>query len=108
MEQDFHATVLLSHVESVGIGPAQAELTARTVARAQPAQVNRAVRVPALKYRLIELLTSRVPAAQVLAERTTWFQANPVSVRPGRKGVRRAFSPSRSYHDQRRVRKIVF
>ena len=108
VEQDFHATVLLSNVESVVIGPAQAELTARTVARAQPAQVNRAVSVHALKYRLIELLTSRVPAAQVLAELTTWFQANPVSVRPGRKGVRRAFSPSRSYHYQRRVRKIVF
>ena len=50
----------------------------------------------------------RVPAAQVLTELTTWFQANPVSVRPGRKVVRRAFSPSRSYHYQRRVRKIVF
>ena len=108
VEQDFHATVLLSNVESVVIGPAQAELTARTAGRAQAAQVNRAVSVHALKYRLIELLTKRVPAAQVLAELTAWFQANPVSVRPGRTGVRRACSPSRSYHYQRRVRKIVF
>jgi hypothetical protein len=108
VEQDFHATVLLSHVESVVIGPAQAQLSARTAGRAQPAQVNRAVSVHALKYRLIELLTSRVPAAPVLTELTTWFQANPVSVRPGRKGARRAFSPSRSYHYQRRVRKILF
>jgi hypothetical protein len=108
VEQDFHATVLLSNVESVVVGPAQAELTARTAGRAQPAQVNRAVSLHALKSRLIALLTSRTPAAQVLAELTEWFQANPVSVRPARKAPRREFSPSRSYHYQRRVRKLVF
>ena len=106
--QDFQATVLLSNVESVVVGPAQAELTARTAGRAQPAQVNRAVSLHALKSRLIVLLTSRIPAEQVLAELTAWFQANPVSVRPGRKVPRRKFSPSRSYHYQRRLRKLVF
>jgi hypothetical protein len=108
VEQDFQATVLLSNVESVLIGPAQVQLAARTVGRQQPAQVNRAVSLHAIKYRLIELLTSRVPAATVLTELTEWFQANPVSVRPGRKVKRQEFSPSRSYHYQRRVRKFVF
>ena len=108
VEQDFHATVLLSNVESVVVGPAQAQLAERTAGRAQPAQVNRAVSLHALKHRLLELLAGRVPAAPILAELTEWFQANPVSVRPGRKGRRREFSPSRSYHYQRRVRKLVF
>ena len=108
VEQDFHATVLLSNVESVVAGPAQAQLAERTAGRQQPAQLNRAVSLHALKYRLIELLTCRVPAEQILAELTEWFQANPVSVRPGRKVKRREFSPSRSYHYQRRVRKLVF
>jgi hypothetical protein len=108
VEQDFHATILLSNVESVVIGPAQAQLADRTAGRRHPAQVNRAVSVHALKYRLIELLSARVPAAQVLAELTAWFQANPVSVRPARQVPRRTFSPSRSYHYQRRVRKLVF
>lgn len=108
VEQDFHATVLLSNVESVVVGVAQAELTERTAGRQQPVQVNRAVSLHAVKYRLIELLTSRVPAAAVVAELTAWFQANPVSVRPGRKVRRREFSPSRSYHYQRRMKKIVF
>jgi len=108
VEQDFHATVLLSNVESVVTGPAQAELAERSAGRAQPAQVNRAVSLHALKYRLIELLTSRRPAAQVLAELTEWFQANPVSVRVGREMKRREYSPSRSYHYQKRVRKMVF
>jgi hypothetical protein len=108
VEQDFHATVLLSNVESVVVGVAQAELAVRSAGRQQPVQVNRAVSLHAIKYRLIELLTSRVPAAAVLAELTEWFQANPVSVRPGRKVRRREFSPSRSYHYQRRMKKIVF
>ena len=108
VEQDFQATVLLSNVESVLLGLAQAELTARTAGRAQPAQVNRAVSLHALKSRLIDLLTSRLPATQVLTELTAWFQANPVSVRPGRVVRRRIFSPVRSYHYQRRIRKIVF
>jgi len=108
VEQDFQASVLLANVESVVMGPAQQELTERTVGRQQPAQVNRAVSLHALKSRLIDLLTSRVPAVQVLAELTQWFQANPVSVRPGRTVRRREFSPARSYHYQRRVRKLVF
>jgi hypothetical protein len=108
VEQDFHATVLLSNVESVVVGPAQAQLTARTAGRTQSARVNRAVSLHALKSRLIDLLSSRVPAEQVLAELTEWFQDNPVSARPGRQVRRREFSPSRSYHYQRRVRKIVY
>ncbi len=106
--QDFAATVLLGNVESVVVGVAQAQLAARTAGRQQPAQVNRAVSLHALKYRLIELLTHRRPAAEVLTELTAWFQANPVSVRPKRGVARRTFSPSRSYHYQRRVRKLVF
>jgi len=108
VEQDFQATVLLSNVESVVTGPAQAQLAGRTAGRQQPAQVNRAVSLHAIKYRLIDLLASRVPAEKVLAELTEWFQANPVSIRPGRKVTRRKPSPSRSYHYQRRVRKYVF
>ena len=108
VEQDFQATVLLANVESVVMGPAQAQLAGRTAGRQQPAQINRAVSLHAIKHRLIDLLTSRVPARQVLAELTAWFQANPVSVRRARTVPRRSPSPSRSYHYQRRVRKIVF
>jgi hypothetical protein len=108
VEQDFAASVLLANVESVIIGPAQAQLTARTAGRQQAAMVNRAVSLQGLKHRLIDLLSSRQPAEAVLAQLTQWFQASPVSVRPGRAVRRREFSPSRSYHYQRRVKKIVF
>lgn len=108
VQQDFHATVMLSNVESVVIGPARERLAVRSATRKQPAQVNRAVSVHAIKHRLIQLLSSRVSAERVLSELTEWFMANPVSVRPGRKVERRESSPARSYHFQRRVRKFVF
>lgn len=108
VQQDFAATVFLSNVESVVIGPAAEQLSMRTIQREQPAKINRAVSMHALKSRLIDLLASNVPAEEVLAELTEWFQANPVSIRPRRKVPRRDFSAARSYHYQRYVRKIVF
>ena len=108
VEQDFAATLLLSNVETVLIGPAAAELAAHTAQRKQAVKINRAVSLHALKSRLIELLASEVPPEQVLEELTQYFQANPVSIRPGRKVPRQPFSASRSYHFQRHVRKIVF
>ena len=95
VEQDFHALILLSNVESVVLGPAQGELAEASAGRAVPVQVNRAVSLHALKSRLIDLLTSTQPAEAVLAELTGWFQHTPTRVRPGRKVERRRFSPSR-------------
>lgn len=108
VQQDFLASVLLSNLESVLIGPAAAELADRTAHRKQPVKINHAVSFHALKSRLIELLASPLPLEHVLAELTQCFQANPVSIRPGRKVRRREFSASRSYHFLRYVRKIVF
>lgn len=108
VEQDFFASVLLSNVESVLIGPASAQLQERTAERKQAVKINHAVSFHALKSRLIELLASQTPPAQVLEELTRCFQANPVSIRPRRKVPRKEFSPSRSYHFIRYVRKVVF
>jgi hypothetical protein len=108
VEQDFAATVLLSNIESVVIGPAESELAQRTTQREQPVKINRAVSMHALKSQLIDLLASPLPAQQVLAELTRWFQDNPVSIRPKRKVPRNNYSGHRSYHYQRYVKKIVF
>jgi len=108
VEQDLAATLLLSNVESVVIGPAAAHLAQRTSQREQPAKINRALSLHALKTRLIDLLASELPAEKVLQELTQWFQHNPVSVRKRRKVPRNPFSAARSYHFQRYVRKLVF
>jgi len=108
VEQDFAATVLLSNVESIVIGPATAELAERTRKRDQPAKINRAVSIHALKTRLIDLLASNLPAEKVLAELTQWFQHNPISVRKRRKVPRLNPSTARSHHYQRYVKKVIF
>jgi Transposase DDE domain len=108
VEQDFAATILLSNVESIVIGPAAAQLAERTSQREQPAKINRALSLHALKTRLIDLLASELPAEEVLQELTQWFQHNPVSARQRRKVPHNTFSAARSYHFQRYVRKLVF
>jgi len=61
VQQDFAATVLLSNVESVVIGPAAEQLSVQTIQREQPVKINRAVSMHALKTRLIDLLASQIP-----------------------------------------------
>lgn len=108
VQQDFQAMLFLCNVESVISAPAEAALPQPWVERKQPVQVNRAVSLHALKYHIIELLASSVPVAEVLSRLEQWLVHNPVSVRPNRSVPRRKPSASRSYHFQRRVRKIVF
>jgi hypothetical protein len=108
VEQDFQATLLLSNVERVVVGPAAEKLAERSLGKNNELRVNRAVSFHALKSRMIELLASQVPVEEVLQTLTGWFLHAPVSVRPERKVPRRKPSPSRSYHHRRRVHKVVF
>jgi hypothetical protein len=107
--QDIHAAVFLSNLESViAAQAAEALPVAGEGGRRHAAQINRAVSFHALKSRAIELLLGPEPVAQVMEELRELFLANPVSVRPQRRPPRRAPSPLRSHHFQKRVRKIVF
>ena len=109
--QDVHASVFLSNLESV-IAAQAADALPRAGegegGRRHPAQINRAVSFHALKSRAMELLLGAAPVEEVLGELRALFLANPVSVRPHRRPPRRAPSPLRSHHFQKRVRKIVF
>jgi hypothetical protein len=108
VEQDFAAMVFLSNLESVICGLAEEKLARAGSGRKQVVQVNRAVSLHALKVKVLELLASETPVAQVLETLQHWMVQNPVSVRPKRLVPRQSFSPARSYHYQRRVRAIVF
>lgn len=108
VRQDFQATWLLCNLESVLTAPSDAALQAASADHAQPQQVNRAVSFHALKHELLPLLYSDAPVAQVIAKLQSWFAGAPVSVRADREVPRRKLSWPRSYHFQRRVKKIVF
>ena len=106
--QDFHAAVFLSNLESVLCQRAQEELTQKTAHRSQPAQINRAVSLHAIKSKIIELLAGSLPVEKVLRHLQRLFKANPVSVRPDRKVPRKKTQSGQAYHYQRNVKKIVF
>ena len=109
IRQDVQAAVLLTNLESLLSEPTQAKLTARTYPQTQPRQVNRSISYHALKLELLDLLYREVPAEQVIQKLGSLFMGQPVAVRPDRKPPRRR-KPSfhRSYHFQRRVKKVVF
>lgn len=108
VQQDVHATILLSNLESVVTRSAQARMDQGSKRGRQPVQVNRAVSFHVLKSHLIELLASKLPTLEVLNRLEELFLHNPVLVRAGRKRPRRKRSAWRSYHYQRTRRKIVF
>lgn len=107
--QDFHAALLLCNMETVLTTPSAASLAEQRPGDQLPKQINRAVTFHALKDQVLALLYSDTPAEQVLLKLQRLFLASPVTLRPDRKHPPRP-KPSlyRSYHYQRRVRKIVF
>ena len=107
--QDVQAAVLLANLESLLSEPAQADLTARRRPETQRRQVNRSISYHALKLELLDLLYREVPAEQVIQKLSGLFTAQPVAARPKREPPqRRRPSFHRSYHFQRRVKKVVF
>ena len=107
--QDVQAAVVVSNLESLLSQEVQEQLSATDSQRTHPAKVNRAVSYHALKEMMWELLCSGRPAEEVIRSIQVWMRSNPVSVRATRPPPpRRRFSPNRSYHYQRRLRKTVF
>lgn len=107
--QDFHAALLLCNLETVLTTQSAASLAEQRPGDQLPKQINRAVTFHALKDQVLALLYSDTPAEQVLLKLQRLFLASPVTLRPDRKHpLRREPSLYRSYHYQRRVRKIVF
>jgi len=100
---------LLANLESVLSEPTQAALREQSTPETQARQVNRSNSYPALKHPVLDLLYRDVPVPTVINKLMRLFQGSPVSVRPKRKVPRRR-RPSfhRSYHFQRRVKKVVF
>jgi hypothetical protein len=109
VRQDFHAAVLLCNLESLLTRPAQTAVQEKSVEDQHPKQLNRGDTYHALKDQLLELLYSDTPAEMVIRKLQRLFLSRPISVPADRKVPRRRRqSFNRSYHFQRRVKKIVF
>jgi hypothetical protein len=108
VRQDFYATLLLCNLESALSQPATEQLSHASANHKYPKQINHAVAYHALKDQMLDLLYSNLPAEAVLTKLQMLFVGSPVPIRPERKAPRRKPSSHRSYHFQKRVRKIVF
>ena len=108
VRQDFFATLFLCNLESVLTESAGQVLREQSTGDHPPTQVNHAVAFHALKDQLLKLLYSELPVETVVEKLQIMFLGAPVSVRSQRKPPRKKLSMFRSYHFQRRVRKIVF
>lgn len=109
VHQDVQAAVLLANLESLLTEPVQAALEAPGRSGRPPGRVNRANAYHAIKDQVLDLLYGDLPAQQVLPQLMSLFAMGAVAVRPRRRWPRRR-RPSlhRSYHFQRRVKKVVF
>ena len=108
VRQDFQAALLLCNLESLLTEPASVAVQEHSLEHEHPKQINRAGAYHALKDQLLALLYSDLPAERVLQKLQRLFVQSPVSVQPDRKSPRRKLSLYRSYHFQRRVKKVVF
>ena len=108
VRQDFHSTLLLCNVETVLTGPTTTVIKEQTLGNEHPQQINHAVAFHALKDQLLALLYSDRPVEEVIEKLQRLFVGSPVSVRDNRKIPRRKLSLYRSYHFQRRVKKVIF
>ena len=108
IRQDFHSTLLLCNLETILTGPAQSVLREQSAEHQYPKVINHAVAFHAIKQRLLDLLYSQTPAAEIVVELQRMFLASPVTKRRDRKVPRKKVSLHRSYYFQRCVRKITF
>ena len=108
VRQDFYSTLLLCNLETVLTEPTTTALEQESLGHSPPKQINHAVAFHALKDQLLALLYSDRPVEEIFQKLQRLFRGSPVSVRPNRKVPRRKPSLYRSYHFQRRVKKIVF
>ena len=108
IRQDFHSALLLCNLETILTRPAQSVLRDQSAEHQYPKVINHAVAYHAIKHRLLDLLYSQTPAAEVVIELQRMFLAAPVTQRRDRKVPRKKFSLHRSYYFQRCVRKTTF
>jgi hypothetical protein len=104
--QDFHATILLTGLETILTMGAEEYLSKQT--GGHPKKVNKAVSFNAIKDRAFELFMSdTIPADEATEELTRLFLTNPTLVRKDRKPPRKVHPDNKVLDWYKRRRKIT-
>ena len=108
VKQDFYATMLIANIESELTGEIDDELENRTGDNKYQYKVSKTVSYNSIKDKLFELLMYSKDESDVLIKQIQdLFRKNTVPIRPERSAPR-DFTPRRSLHYQKRLKKIVF
>jgi ASC-1-like (ASCH) protein len=106
IRQDFHATILLTGLESILTEDADELL--RQKQTLHPQKTNKAVTFNAIKYRAFELFLDETPTDRVITELTDLFLQSPTIIREDRNPPRVNSSARQILNFFKRARKIVF
>ena len=110
VQQDFHATIFISALESVITEDGQQQLDEKRIQKNNdhPQKVNKAVSFNAIKNHVIELFYKNDNPEVILNRLSELFSTNPVCLRKGRKVDRKEISDRRRANYHKRIRKICF
>ena len=108
VEQDFHATIYISGLETLLTQEANQKLQAKSLTNRYPQKVNQSVSFNAIKNNVIDLLFLQPDEDLLLAELTQLFLMKPTLVRDGRSVPRPKPSTARSLRFHKRFKKICF
>jgi hypothetical protein len=108
VEQDFHATIYISGLETLLTQEANQKLQTKSLANRYPQKVNQSVSFNAIKNQVIDLLFLQPDEDLLLAELTQLFLMKPTLVRDGRSVPRPKPSTARSLRFHKRFKKICF
>lgn len=108
VEQDFHATIYISGLETLLTQEANQTLQTKSLANRYPQKVNQAVSFNAFKNHVIDLFFLQPDEDLLLAELTQLFLMKPTLVRDGRSVPRPKPSIARSLRFHKRFKKSCF
>jgi len=108
VEQDFHATIYISGLQTLLTQEANQTLQAKSHANRYPQKVNQAVSFNAIKNHVFDLFVSQPDEDLLLAELTQLFLMKPTLIRQGRSVPRPKPSTARSLRFHKRFKKICF
>lgn len=108
VEQDFHASVYISGLETLLTQEANQRLQSKFQTNRYPQKVNKSVSFNTIKNHVIDLLLTQPDEDLLLAELTQLFLMKPTLIREGRSTPRPKYSMARSLNFHKYFKKICF
>ena len=108
VQQDFHASVFITGLETFFIEDAQARLVQRSSQNRYPQQVNKNVSFNAIKNQVLDLFYRDTDESVILEQLTDLFLMKPTCVRADRMVPRRKSHSRKLLNYHRRRKKICF